>query len=685
MVQWIETLALIFGLVLAGLLIVVPRFGPGSRLLLLMLLPACASAGLSAFGERVPGLDPADGIRLSFTLILLSAVGGLLAVQAFSQRARWLHRTLALGVAGGLVVLLYAVEPPYALGFQSPEGYLALGLVGYAAALFLLIVSVIVLAGLEQTLRGVSETVRWELKFLFLGIGALYAAVVYMSSQTLLFAPAGGLLLKGSISLFHCMFLVSCTLILVAWRRGSGRARISVSHGAIYSSVTLLTVGAYLITSALIARWAGRWGEVGLPLEALIFLLSAVVLTALVLGTGLRHRTRAWIRRNIFSGRYDYRHFWLEATERVRSIDPPPQTAAALADIVHRALGAIDVSVWVRRWDPNRLELLAATGTITNRLDKEVTGVVEPLQSVSAPLTFEEVQALGDWAALGEFMKSARAALLVPLVSSNRIAGVITVGPDRSGRPYDNEAREFLRALSGHAAGEFHKSDLLATLVAAKEDEAFRAFSTFLLHDLKNFASTLSYIAQNAPKHQHNPEFQQDAFQSVYDTAEKMKRLCNSLKSFSGGLAANKRPIDLSQVVRQVADTLNTGLGARLELELAPLPPVMADAEEVGRVLQNLILNAREAIGEEGTITVRAADRGEQVEIAVADNGRGMSREFFEKELFLPFRTTKSGGLGIGLFQSKKIMEAHRGSIRVESAEGEGTTITLLFPKPPAE
>ncbi len=73
------------------------------------------------------------------------------------------------------------------------------------------------------------------------------------------------------------------------------------------------------------------------------------------------------------------------------------------------------------------------------------------------------------------------------------------------------------------------------------------------------------------------------------------------------------------------------------------------------------------------------------MEIAVADNGRGMSREFFEKELFLPFRTTKSGGLGIGLFQSKKIMEAHRGSIRVESAEGEGTTITLLFPKPPAE
>jgi signal transduction histidine kinase len=57
-----------------------------------------------------------------------------------------------------------------------------------------------------------------------------------------------------------------------------------------------------------------------------------------------------------------------------------------------------------------------------------------------------------------------------------------------------------------------------------------------------------------------------------------------------------------------------------------------------------------------------------------------MSPEFMEKELFQPFHTTKSGGLGIGLFQSKKIMEAHRGSIAVESENGKGTTIRLTFP-----
>jgi putative PEP-CTERM system histidine kinase len=279
-----------------------------------------------------------------------------------------------------------------------------------------------------------------------------------------------------------------------------------------------------------------------------------------------------------------------------------------------------------------------------------------------------------------DFMNSTRASLLVPLLSSNRIVGVITVGADRSGRPYDWEAGEFLRALAGHAAGEFHKSELLATLVEAKEDEAFRAFSTFLLHDLKNFASTLSLIAQNAPRYQNNPDFQKDSFQSVYETAEKMKRLCNSLRTFSSNLAANKKLSDLNQIVRSVADTLNAGLQEHLRFDLGELPLLVVDAEELGRVIQNLLLNAREAISEDGVITVRTTNRGGQVEVAVEDNGKGMSQQFIEKELFLPFHTTKSGGLGIGLFHSKKIMEAHRGAILVESEKGKGTKVTLIFP-----
>jgi putative PEP-CTERM system histidine kinase len=680
MIHWIEGAAFVFALGMTALIAIFPRFGSGSRQLILLILPAGIAAATQAFGPAVTSLSEQSLFKLSFALILLSAAGGYLAFGAISLKKKRLSKITACAGAVFLAAMLFFINPPYVEGLRVPDGYLFLGPVAYLSALYLLIISVIVLANLEQVLRSASEPARWESKFLYIGMAALYAAIIYISAQTLLFPPRSGLLLTGSLGLFHSMLLISCGLIAVGWRRSAGRFRITVSHGAIYSSITLLSVGVYLIASSLIARWVSRYGNIGLPVEALIFLLSAVILVVLYLGAGFRHRTRSWIRRNIFAGRYDYRQFWLEATERVRSLDLPDVAAAALTDIVHRALGAIDVSVWVRRWNPNHLHLLSTMGTIPDSSDKEASGVVEQLLDMSEPLSRDEVDGMQNKPAVIEFMEKTKASLLVPLLSSNRIVGVITVGSDRSGRAYDWEAREFLRALAGHAAGEFHKVDLLATLVAAKEDEAFRAFSTFVLHDLKNFASTLSYIAQNAPRHQHNPEFQKDAFQSVYDTAEKMKRMCNSLRTFSSNMAADKKPADLNQVVQSVADTLNAGISKHLRLELGNLPPVLIDAEEAKRVIQNLLLNAREAISENGAIIVRTVDLGDKIEVSVQDNGNGMSREFMEKELFQAFHTTKSGGLGIGLFQSKKIMEAHRGTIAVDSENGKGTTVRLTFP-----
>src|SRR5262249_34122448 len=153
-----------------------------------------------------------------------------------------------------------------------------------------------------------------------------------------------------------------------------------------------------------------------------------------------------------------------------------------------------------------------------------------------------------------------------------RLVGMLTVGADRSGRRFDREAREFLRVLAVHAANEFHKSELLESVVQTREAKAFQTFSTFLLHDLKNFASTLSLIANNAVRHHENPDFQLDAFKSILDTAEKMKRLCNGLRSFSTTLAAHKKMDDLNGIVNDLVGALEPSLSVRVKLDLAALP-----------------------------------------------------------------------------------------------------------------
>src|SRR5262249_49482650 len=96
------------------------------------------------------------------------------------------------------------------------------------------------------------------------------------------------------------------------------------------------------------------------------------------------------------------------------------------------------------------------------------------------------------------------------------------------------------------------------------------------------------------------------------------------------------------------------------------------------------ILNANEASPDE-LIELRTSFESGRVVITVSDNGKGIPKDFLEKELFQPFHTTKGDGLGIGLFQCKKIIEAHEGTISVESKEGQGTIVRIVMQLPKSD
>jgi putative PEP-CTERM system histidine kinase len=672
------------GLALAAVVLAAPRFGKTSWLLSLFLALPAVAFGLQAFGDGSTGSIEWLA-HTSFASLVLAFPSLLIFLWTFDRSDyRQVLRRRLVGVlavvlpAPALAVLLFVVRTAVDGAYLVSGGFVALGPAGYASAFYVLVLSVLALASLEQTLRTVEERVRWEIKFLVLGLAVSGASAIYIASKVLLYSARFALLPLGPLQVFPIVSLLACILVFVSWRRSSGRQVIAVSQSLVYSSITLLGVGIYLIASSLLARWAAGWGGGRIQLEVIVFLLSAVALGMILLWTGFRHRARLWMRRHIFAGRYDYRRHWMEASEKLRSIDSPETAARALAEITQTTLGAIDVSVWLREREPNRLRLLAALGDSPQTPETLVHGIVEDLVEYTEPVEPERVTK--SKRNVVDFLTQTRAQLLVPLVSSDRLIAVMTLGSDRSGQPFDNEAREFLKVLAGHAAAEFHKADLLRTVLEAKETEAFRTFSTFLLHDLKNFASTLSLIATNATRHADNPEFQKDAFRSVFDTAEKMKRLCNSLRTFSGNIAIIRRLQDLNQIARDVADSMGDGLGKALRLELEELPQVPVDPEEFARVLQNLLLNAWEAIGDGGEIVLRTGRSDGKVLVRVKDDGKGMSEEFQQNELFHPFRTTKSDGLGIGLFQCRRIIEAHRGTIEVESKVGEGTVVTVTLP-----
>jgi hypothetical protein len=115
--------------------------------------------------------------------------------------------------------------------------------------------------------------------------------------------------------------------------------------------------------------------------------------------------------------------------------------------------------------------------------------------------------------------------------------------------------------------------------------------------------------------------------------------------------------------------------------EFAPVGEVRLDREQMAKVITNLVLNAIEATPGNAPVHVSTSQDDSWVILSVTDKGCGMSADFLGRSLFRPFQTTKKNGLGIGMFQSKMIVDGHAGRIAVSSEVGRGTTFQVFLPK----
>jgi two-component system cell cycle sensor histidine kinase/response regulator CckA len=174
--------------------------------------------------------------------------------------------------------------------------------------------------------------------------------------------------------------------------------------------------------------------------------------------------------------------------------------------------------------------------------------------------------------------------------------------------------------------------------------------------------------------------------------AERATSLSRRLLTFSKGGTPVKKVVSLSEILEPSVGFWLTGSKLRLELSVASdLPPVTVDPVQFAQVIENVVINAREATPESGRLFVRASnvppgstevadlDGGPWVKIEIEDEGGGMP-EYVRERIFEICFTTKAGGSGIGLATAKSIMDQHGGRIAVRSVAGQGTTVSLLFP-----
>jgi two-component system, NtrC family, sensor kinase len=174
-----------------------------------------------------------------------------------------------------------------------------------------------------------------------------------------------------------------------------------------------------------------------------------------------------------------------------------------------------------------------------------------------------------------------------------------------------------------------------------------------------------------------------DGILKVNDMAvDRMSGLVRSLRSFG---RLDRAEIDFVNLHEGLDSTLaiiaHELRGVTLEREYGELPPVECHALQVNQVFMNLILNARQATSDGGTITIRTTTDATHATIQVEDSGKGIPAELLER-IFEPGFTTKDGriGMGLGLAICQQIVEQHGGELAVTSRPGQGSTFSLRIP-----
>jgi putative PEP-CTERM system histidine kinase len=283
--------------------------------------------------------------------------------------------------------------------------------------------------------------------------------------------------------------------------------------------------------------------------------------------------------------------------------------------------------------------------------------------------------------AVPDAFQQSRMRYAIGLHAGGELVGLMTLNDDRVGdEDLCTEDFILLETLAAQLAASLLNLRLSARLREAGQIEAFQTVSTFFVHDLKNLASRLSLTMENLPEHFDDPQFRADALRVISGSLNKIDTMCSRLSMLRQNVELRVAECDINQLVSATLDEFKAHLRAALEPDLKPVPKVLADQEQMYKVLTNLVMNANEAVNGRGVIHVATVHEGGTVGFAVRDNGCGMSEEFIEKSLFRPFQTTKKKGLGIGLFQTKLIVEAHRGKIEVNSEVGKGTEFRVLLP-----
>lgn len=551
-----------------------------------------------------------------------------------------------------------------------------------------LLASILVTAwSLELFWKSLTTSQRWGYKIMILGAYVACGTFVWASSHRLTY---------HKIVADH--FLLLALFLILAWlfmgyaivRHRLLNRKMFISRKIVYSAVVPSIFAAYLIILGIISLVVNFFG-LSFPfiLRYFFFFLGIVAAGLFICSAKLRRRIHFFISTHFYINKYEYRDEWLALSRQLQGASTETDVIHALQQILTESLYATHLIIWLEDAESG-YKPFAVSKKAGVQWGMKKLALNNPLiQYLKTNPCFyiKEKEPDGAWKnvmeQLSEFMADHDLVLLTPLFIGDKIIGIIGLGPEFTGGNYGPDDFDLLTAVGTQAASALLSVQMAEKLAHIREIEAWDKLSAFVLHDLKNAATILSLVRENAPAHIHKPEFQQDILEAVDDSLGRMAKVQERLSMIKGEITPVWQNLDLGILIkdhcRQIAKKSEI-----MEINLNCPTGILAytDPELLRRVLENLFINTLEAGGKKAVAKINLLQddfHGEAV-IEITDNGPGIEKNLLPNALFEPFKTTKPKGSGVGLWQGRQLIKSLKGTISAKNIAQGGAQLIIRLP-----
>jgi putative PEP-CTERM system histidine kinase len=269
--------------------------------------------------------------------------------------------------------------------------------------------------------------------------------------------------------------------------------------------------------------------------------------------------------------------------------------------------------------------------------------------------------------------------IVSPLLQQSTVVGFICLYEPPPPFELTYEDRDLLKTVGRHVATHIAQDEASRRLSESRQFEAYNRLTAFMMHDLKNSVAQMKLLVANAERHKHNPEFVEDAIDTIGNAVNRMSKLIEQLRGASA--AEHVQVVDLAALAAAAIHRCQ-GRSPQPELVANHSVEVRADAERLTTVIEHIIRNAQDATPERGSVVVTVGADADAARLSVTDTGAGMDADFVRDRLFRPFDSTKgSKGMGIGAYQAREYIRQLGGTLEVRSTPRQGTTFSFSLPR----